>query len=72
MILEIAVSVYLPHFLFGTVVPLGEHDYICTLELQLLPYCLATELLVLKIIPNYSLVCVWLHYHPKETMMSPA
>ena len=28
--------------------------------------------LALKISPNYILVCGWLHYHPKETMMPPA
>ena len=27
---------------------------------------------VLKIIPNYSAVCGWLHFQPKETMLSPS
>ena len=26
----------------------------------------------LKILPNYSAVCVWLHCHPEETMLSPS
>ena len=57
--------------------PLGTHDAGFTLELQIPPHFLALDLLLgdrsgAEIMPNYSLVCGWLHFHPEGTMLSPA
>ena len=77
MILKVAALGYLPHLPFGAIGPLGLHEAGYTLEFQLHTYLLALELLVgtdraLKIFPIYGAVCGWLHFQPKETILSPS
>ena len=76
VILKVPASGYLPHLPFGDIGPLGLHEAGCTLEFHLHTHWLALELLLgtdraLKIFPNYSAVCGWLHFQTKETMLSP-
>ena len=77
VILKVSALGYPPHLRFGAIGPLGLHKSGRTLEFQLHPHCLALELIggkyrALKIFPNYSAVCGWLHYQPEETMLPPS
>ena len=46
MIIDVSVSGYLPHLLFGAIGPLGKHNSGCTFELHMQPHWLSLELIL--------------------------